>query len=305
MFEREKENLTGIQNLNNRHLIKHIATCQQNTDYYVVFPFANGGNLLEYWEREIEIPRSLDLIMWSLQQMLGLAGALYTLHHDLGADIHCRHGDIKPANILLFEKGDDRILVLADLGVSRFHEERTHMRRGGTTTMATTLSYEAPEVLELGNKDKPRARTYDIWSLGCVFLEFVIFLLYDFKAVKNFEDNRKRTTTCDNPNASFFQTTSNGHAEILPEVFDAIEALREDPRCRGGTSLNVLVNLIADKLLVTVVENRWRAEQLHEELQKIVHKANQDRSYLLNTTDQSPPVPKVFLPVGAQASRTW
>jgi len=302
-FERERENLTKIQKLNNRHLIKHIATCQRGTNYYVIFPLANGGNLLEYWKREIEVPRSLELIMWSLQQMLGLAGAIYTLHHDLGVDIHCRHGDLKPANILLFEEDEDRLLVIADLGVSRIHEQRTNLRRGGTTTMATTRSYEAPEVLEPGRQDQPRARTYDIWSLGCVFLEFAIWLLYDFDAIKNFEDNRKRHL--ENPHASFFQITSAGQAEIPPEVLDAIKALREDPRCQGGTSLEALVNLIADKLLVTAAEDRCKAEQLRDELQKIVQKARQDLSCLLNATDQTPPVPKVFLPVGAQASRTW
>ena len=300
-FEREKDNLTKILNLNNRHLIKHIATCERGSNYYVIFPLANGGSLLDYWKRENEKPRSLELILWSLQQMHGLAGATYALHHDLGGDIHCRHGDLKPANILLFEEDADRFLVIADLGVSRIHEQQTNLRRCGTTTMATTRSYEAPEVLESGRQDQPRARTYDIWSLGCVFLEFAIWLLYDFDAIKNFEDNRKRPL--ENPHASFFYMTPVGKAEIPTEVLDAIKALREDPRCQGGTSLESLVNLIADKLLVTAAEDRCKAEQLRDELQKIVQKARQDFSYLLNATNQPPPIHKVFLPV--QSSKTW
>jgi hypothetical protein len=134
-------------------------------------------------------------------------------------------------------------------------------------------------------------------------LEFAIWLLYDFDAIKNFEDNRKRPLQ--NPHASFFQMTSADEVEIAPEVLDAIKALQEDPRCQGGTSLKALVDLIANKLLITAAEDRCKAEQLRDELQKIVQKAKDHPSYLLNATDQTPPVPKVFLPVGAQPSRTW
>jgi serine/threonine protein kinase len=168
--------------------------------------------------------------------------------------------------------------------------------------MATTRSYEAPEVFESERQGQPRARTYDIWSLGCVFLEFAIWLLYDFNAIKNFEANRLRPDK--NPNASFYQMTSVGKAEIPSEVSDAIKALREDPRCQGGTALESLVILIEDKLLVTAVKDRCKAEELCNELQKIVQDAEQDHSHLLNASDQPPPTPKVFLHVG-QASRTW
>ncbi|KAG9235386.1 kinase-like domain-containing protein [Amylocarpus encephaloides] len=302
-FERERLNLTTIQNLNNRHLIKHIATCESDSQYYVIFPLANGGSLLDYWARKNEIPRDQGLIFWSLQQMLGLAGAICALHHDLDGEIHCRHGDLKPANVLLFneDESEDGLLVIADLGVSRVYEHPTHIRRSGTTTKATTRSYQAPEV-ELELYGQPRARTYDIWSLGCVFLEFAIWLLYDFHAIQNFEENRRRPVG--NPQASFYQMTPERKAKIPPEVSDAIKALREDQRCKGGTAVESLVNLIADKLLVTVVEDRYKAEQLRDELQKIVQDAEQNPSYLLNVTGQRSPIPKIFLPA-EQPPKTW
>jgi hypothetical protein len=75
---------------------------------FIAGTLADGGSLLDYWKRGNEKPRSLEPILWSLRQMRSLAGALYSLHHDLGGDIHCRHGDLKPANILLFEEDSDR-----------------------------------------------------------------------------------------------------------------------------------------------------------------------------------------------------
>jgi serine/threonine protein kinase len=205
LFEREKDNLIRIQNLKNRHLIRHIATCQRDSSYYVIFPLANGGTLLDYWEFESETPRDPGLVvLWSLQQMLGLAEAIRALYHDLGGDLRLRHGDLKPANIIFFKEDGGNFLVVADVGVSRIHEQPTLLRRVGTTTEATTRSYEAPEVA-FERPGQPRARAYDIWSLGCVFLEFAFWLLYDVNAINNFEENRR--DPFQNKDASFYITT--------------------------------------------------------------------------------------------------
>jgi serine/threonine protein kinase len=70
---------------------------------FIAGTLADGGSLLDYWKRGNEKPRSLEPILWSLRQMCSLAGALYSLHHE-----HCRHGDLKPANILRLEEDSDR-----------------------------------------------------------------------------------------------------------------------------------------------------------------------------------------------------
>jgi serine/threonine protein kinase len=248
---------------------------------------------MDYWEFESKTPRNPELVLWSLQQMLGLAEAIRALHHDLGGDLHLRHGDLKPANILFFKEDGDNFLMVADVGVSRIHEQPTLLRRVGTTTEATTRSYEAPEVA-FERPGQPRARTYDIWSLGCVFLEFAIWLLYDVNAINNFEENRR--DPLQNKDASFYVTTG-GKAELSKDVSDAIKALREDPRCQGGTALGSLVNLIADKLLVIAVDERCKAEQLRDELHKIVQDAEQNPLYLFKAADQPNPIPEKLDPI--------
>jgi serine/threonine protein kinase len=87
-----------------------------------------------------------------------------------------RHGDIKPENILWFgqEFADNPsgILQLADLEFERFHnlDDRS---RVSPLNMTGSPTY-AP--LELTLK-AVISRAYDIWSLGCVFLEFITWLL--------------------------------------------------------------------------------------------------------------------------------
>lgn len=289
----KKKNLKTIQSLNNRHLIKHIATCERDSCYYVIFPLADGGNLLDYWEREHETAakRTPELVCWCLRQMCGLADALRALHHGFKGSGHLRHGDLKPANILLFEEDGDKFLAIADFGVSKIHTAPTGMRQNGTTTKATTRKYEAPEVGP-HFKNQPRHRVYDIWSLGCVFLEFVIWILYDHKAIKNFEKSRYKSSK--NPGCSFYQTTDAGEAELDSGVVEAFKALREDRRCRG-TAIEALINLVEEKVLVVEAEKRYKADKLHEELGKIVRDATQTPSNLHKVCDRPTEIPKIFL----------
>ena len=88
-FKKEKDVLEKIQILNHNHLIKHHAICENGKLYYIIFPWADGGNLREFWKLEDPQDRNPELFLWSLQQMLGLAGALQALH-----SVNCRHGDL-------------------------------------------------------------------------------------------------------------------------------------------------------------------------------------------------------------------
>lgn len=93
-----------------------------------------------------------------------LVNALWYLHNVE----YVRHNDIKLGNILV---QDGRVL-LTDFGISL--DWRKSLR---STTQdpspAMTPMYCAPEVTHL---DEPRDSFADIWSLGCVFLEFMTVL---------------------------------------------------------------------------------------------------------------------------------
>ncbi|MCJ1388651.1 Sperm motility kinase 2A [Xylographa bjoerkii] len=87
------------------------------------------------------------------------------------------HGDIKPANILVKE----RHIFYADFGLSRFNISNIGIAK--SENVATTYSadpgtitarYAAPEIQQ-GAREKP----YDVWSLGCVFLNLLTWLLHE------------------------------------------------------------------------------------------------------------------------------
>ena len=289
-FRKERENLHKIQDIRHPHLIQHLVTYEKAPQYYVIFPWAHGGSLTDFWERKDRTDRTRKLALWSLQQMLGIAGALEALH-----DVNCRHGDLKPANILHFINDKSETLVVADVGVSKIHGKSTGLRRGGTKTRATTPAYEAPEAFL--DEENPRARRYDIWSLGCIFLEYIIWFLEDLTAVERF------TSTRETPEYEFY-VVSQGEAEVHPTVNHAIDSIKKDIRCKGGTALEALVNLIADHMLQVEVDKRDTADIIVEKLSTIVLEAEQNQSRLFNEVD-SASAPANFHFIRRQASMAY
>ncbi|VUC36652.1 unnamed protein product [Clonostachys rosea] len=241
-----------------RHLIRVIACYSHGSNQFFMFPWAPGGNLRNFWDKyDIFAEKSLNFgprdwelyIEWFLRQLKGLAEAIKILHSSKGKPGEtCRHGDLKPENILCFgnrlpsreEIPTDITLVITDAGLAKFHEKETQARLDPTTTQGGTRRYAPPEV-EI-DKNHARSRRYDIWSLGLLYLEFLIWILYGKENLDNFHDN----------------TMGDYCFEIYPEprvkpiVTKWIEAIKGDPRCSssGPTALGRLIDLIESRLLV-------------------------------------------------------
>ncbi|KAF8933901.1 hypothetical protein BGZ58_006052 [Dissophora ornata] len=90
--------------------------------------------------------------------MLQLLSATELLHENW-----ILHRDLKTSNLLLNNQGEIKV---ADFGLARRYGEP----QGVMTQPVVTLWYRAPELL-LGSKRYTTA--IDIWSIGCIFAEFV------------------------------------------------------------------------------------------------------------------------------------
>jgi serine/threonine protein kinase len=188
-FAQENKFLEIVRLVNHRHLISPLASLTyrpSDEGGSFLFPWAGGGNLTQAWRGEalrdgVARRRSRDLARWTMTQIHGLCDALKALHSKEG-----RHGDIKPENILLFHDSDSRpgTLRIADSGLGRFHSSSTSQRgrRGQKTKTSTATSrYAPPEfVINIGVQ---LPRSQDVWSLGCVFLEFVAWAVWGIKGL--------------------------------------------------------------------------------------------------------------------------
>lgn len=182
-----------VRSLHNDHLINFLTSYRRDGNHYLIFDWADGGDLAEFWLKmspfrgESGQPSHRESIIWAVNQMAGLAEALYELHGgDKEGDkerVHCRHGDLKPANIVRSHPADDAKhkphghLRITDMGVAKINDKATHVgRSSGPVTV--TIRYQSPEFLFSLNADAATSRAYDVWSMGCILLKFIIWLLY-------------------------------------------------------------------------------------------------------------------------------
>lgn len=211
-----------------------------------------------------------DHVLWALQQMHGLVSAIDTLH----GIFKCRHGDLKPQNILCFEKDEKITFKVADFGISKIHDMPTIYRKVATTNLAFTASYQGPEI-EFErvdpNDQRPRSRKYDIWSLGCVFLEFSVWLLHGPEAMKGFDSARETS------GSSLYEVTDREKklAKVHYLAHGTVGALLNDPRCTGDTGLAELLGIIEDRMLKTVVKERASADEIVASVSDIIDRYQQ------------------------------
>lgn len=215
------------------------------------------GTLRDFWKNNSPL-FELDpgYLQWVFTQLCGLASAITTLHYLGSGDHSFRHGDIKPDNVLCFEErgsegllqGNRCHLVIGntDAWLTNLPYVSIELRVQATTTGASTTMYEAPEAFF--TTQAPRSRRFDIWSISCVYMEMIIWLLYGNEELERFAHelgNTPRFYSFDNSGR-----TSTGTPRIHPTVQMWAEWIMNDPRCAGQTAVRLLVQLIMDRFLV-------------------------------------------------------
>lgn len=186
-FDREVNSLFEIRNYDSPHVVKPIAAYQINDDRFLVFPWAAGGNFDAYWQMHENLREDPKKLEWLFDQISGLFAALRYIHHEKAG----RHGDLKPDNILCFvDPHGKEMLQIADMGLTTFHdtEADTVQRRAAmkrTYTPSGHRRYEPPpEPTKI--QHEARSRGYDIWSMGCILIELLVWLTSGYQAVKAF-----------------------------------------------------------------------------------------------------------------------
>ncbi|KAI0140283.1 hypothetical protein BJ166DRAFT_473272 [Pestalotiopsis sp. NC0098] len=169
-FEKEKHTLRVMRRLEHPHLIQATGSFERGNDGGFIFPWAEGGSLQDLWFRTDTSLNNSGLLSWALSQIEGLIDGIARLN---ATNTH--HGDLKPANILCFSTAKENLgtLVVADVGLAKMYRYYTDQRRDPTTAKYASKKYMPPEAALF----KPvLSRRCDMWSLGCVLLEFLIWL---------------------------------------------------------------------------------------------------------------------------------
>ncbi|KAH6720081.1 putative ALK tyrosine kinase receptor [Leptodontidium sp. MPI-SDFR-AT-0119] len=262
----EIDTLDKVSALRHENLIEKIAAIKRGQQHCVVFLWAEGGDLRQFWQT---FPRrmSASLVKDIISQLRGMADAVEMLHNPEGTT-HIRHGDIKPENILRFPGPDKRTIgtfKISDFGSAKRHAVVTCLRGKTVDGRWATKVYEPPE--SMTNKSGATSRLYDIWSMGCVTLEWIIWLLYgnneltEFKAkiIDSFGDPTPFYVCQEVEEIREGSSTTKYVAHIHPVVQGCFQDLSNDKECKNDTALCSLLDIVMNKLLVVNVPGKAEA----------------------------------------------
>ncbi|EEY21504.1 protein kinase domain-containing protein [Verticillium alfalfae VaMs.102] len=309
-FWNERNNLLRVRK--NPNVITMLASYEKDGEYSFLFPWAHGGDLTAFWENHSAQPRLRDkdktLPLWLMTQLLAIARGVDAVHQPTSDEepylqlpgkvkpLYGRHGDLKPGNILCFKgKGDPfGNFQISDFGLAACHGTRSIQEIVGPQ-FGLSLCYRSPEIKVNGSVNP----SYDVWPLGCVFLEFLGWYLLgwahtdDFAGKRNRDSNGSEVQTypgAENPptdilfDDSFFDEevkSVDGQiirtARMKPSVIQELRLLRQDQSC-SDLLLDVL-DFIEDRMLRMNPNKRAQSHEIVEFFEKLVQICRDDPSY--------------------------
>ncbi|KAF5966593.1 kinase [Fusarium coicis] len=207
------------RDIKDRHpnLVSLLVTYKHHGDYHFVFPWAEA-DLKGYWETINPKPSGADrnaTLKWLVTQCKGLADGLSSIHcySTTSSNLHGRstpppdnfsenaihvlfgrHGDMKPENILWYPEIPSTpetvggILKITDFGFSEF-SSKPKVDRERRGFIVNSPSYRAPEI-DVTTGDGLIGPSYDVWALGCIYLEFLAWWLGGRDYVQSFANRR-------------------------------------------------------------------------------------------------------------------
>ncbi|KAH7345790.1 kinase-like domain-containing protein [Pyrenochaeta sp. MPI-SDFR-AT-0127] len=284
-FETEAKALKRFNGFANDHMVTLLMTWTIDGSYYLLFPLAKC-DLDEYWQRHPLPVMDAETILWTSKQIEGIASALDSIHNPPSDNLRVpedhkygRHGDLKPENILLYDSPDykEGILVVADLGLSKLNSILS-VSNQSNNKMHFTPRYKPPEC----DIDEARVtRSYDIWTFGCLLLEWVCWMFLGQPARAQFLEDLHLPYPSGSSADMFFDMIpkmSGGHQVIVKShVHERLAELHADGKCTQY--FHDLLYIIEEEMLVLRAKDRIKSGNLHHKLSGMGRKALQDSNY--------------------------
>lgn len=141
-------------------------------------------NWSQGFEEEITILKALHGLLSAVAYLHNFRSRPPTLSNLPGISMNGYHHDIKPRNVLV--RGTN--FILADFGLSKLKDQEDSTK---TLWKDSTFEYGAPECRDSETFASGKiGRSFDIWSLGCVFSEVLVYMETGSEGVLKFRTRR-------------------------------------------------------------------------------------------------------------------
>jgi serine/threonine protein kinase len=209
--------IDALQIFQHDYAIEILAAFRHQNQDFIVFPFAHGGTLRDIW-RAAPQPNmqheKAGAVDWFEQQCLRAAKVFECLHGHPSGHFCCAfstrrarrpigiHGDISPRNLLFFrnpkidfDPNDPTTwgsVKVGDFGSTLFFDAKG--LKNVEEAPHADPHYRAPEsdIADIRVASIDYSAKADVWSLGCVWLECITWLVLGQPAIASFTKERKQ-----------------------------------------------------------------------------------------------------------------
>ena len=280
-FNRESKMLQTLAEFPHEHITPYLASWTHGDTFYMLFPLATS-NLRTFLDKKNERKLDASFVLWLFSQLSGLADGVRVIHNIGGGSkstvhrFHEKvsggkarigfHHDLRPENILLFEKADCPYptLRISDFGSANSRQLPSGALANSRRSIKTRgffdgdPAYGAPESDAVEGTSRP----YDIWSLGCIFLEIALWVFpYDLTGVSDFLIDRltnSRDPTLKSQTQAFWYKTPSGETKLKRCVTIRLKKLIA--HCTERGSFKDLISIIRKMLSIQPADRITAAE---------------------------------------------
>ena len=246
-----------LKMLKHPNIVQLLAAYTFKGKHCLIFPKADSqtlGDLLDH-----PPPPQFKFLEQMIAALSGLCSAVHAVHNFYCSDLEllaigCHH-DLKPDNVLVHNGA----FLLADFGLSTFKDST---KASSTFFKEVRGDYVAPECVDYDNLSKRNVvgRSSDIWSLGCIMLETLTYVMTGPRGVKTFEKDREFKIG----DYKRYRFHHGSHLEA-PAVTAQFDRLREGLGSRAGRKLLMLIQ----EILKLDVKRRPTAFEVNAKMQYI------------------------------------
>jgi serine/threonine protein kinase len=146
-----------LSKIDHNNVVKLFGYWDKRNNTNIVCEFMEGGSLYSYIEDKTQT------INWQQATRLikDIVNGMIYLH-----DRNILHLDLKSLNILLSRNKD--LAKITDFGLSKISTITSMTAAASTKTAIGSTRWMAPEI----SQGKPSSRKSDVWSFGCILIEF-------------------------------------------------------------------------------------------------------------------------------------
>ncbi|OLN96241.1 Cyclin-dependent kinase E-1 [Colletotrichum chlorophyti] len=292
--------ITVQQYTRKKHLIQLLATFEvknpatKDSTFYLLFDWAEGS-LNKFWECNSALVGNKNHCLWMATQFYEISEALVCVHNDRAPtlryledrnsnkELYGRHGDIKPSNFLWFNQANSLpgLLALSDFGLGRLHTQVSRSKQD-PKNIERTATYRCPEFDLPFGQVSPRS---DIFSLGCVLLEYVTWFFMGLEAVEKVFPEVRSERDIYGFDSDVFFSIRNEQAYLKPAVAKWIEELQNRRDC--SWYIWHLLEIIKLRMLDPNGATRIPANQLAREMNKLRATCLSEPDYFLGVRSRT------------------